>query len=463
MTKLWCGSQESYDLVLAAEAKATAFMAGKDSGVTLDDLLPPMYSRVGDVGVVHIAGPLVSGDAGFMRLFGVTGYDNVREAVIQALGDKEAKSVMLSIDSPGGAVSGVTDASRFIKAAAQIKPMSAYAETIASAAYWLGANAGHITVSDASLVGSVGVLTVHTEVSKMNEKDGITRTVLRAGEYKALGNPHEPLSAEAEASIKSQLEYLYGLFADSVAEARGTSRASFDATMGRGREFIGQQAVTIGLADAVGTYEDALAMASGKKTANRGKIATKAIASIAESHNNATIQTEGPDVKPTLTPEQMLAIQAGINEESSATSGSAEGEANKADAAATVEAVTAELATAKAELDTTKAQLADATAAVEAGKQAATDAGELINSFAAIVSASTKSMLIALGSNTDVLASIEPKALLAKHAEVSDLFKTKFKAGGVAATSASATEESKPAKASIDPLFAAAVKFATTK
>ena len=61
MPILWCGSEDSYELVVAAEAKANEFMAAGKADKSLEDLLPPMYTREGNVGVVHINGPLVTG------------------------------------------------------------------------------------------------------------------------------------------------------------------------------------------------------------------------------------------------------------------------------------------------------------------------------------------------------------------------------------------------------------------
>lgn len=465
MAIFWCGSEDSYNMVLAAEAKTAEFMAAKEKG-SIEDMVPPMYTREGSVGVVHINGPLVSGDAGFLRLFGITGYDNVREAVVKALTDKEAKSMMLSINSPGGAVNGVVDTASFITAASKIKPTSVFADTMASAAYWLGAGAGPITATETAMLGSIGILSVHTEVSKMNEKDGITRTVLRAGEYKALGNPHEPLSDEAKSQITAQMEHLYNIFADSMAEARGTSRANFDATMGRGREFIGSQAKAVNLVDHIGTYETALQQASNVNSANRGNSATISVANASAGDNNAINSEKGTEMKPTLTQEQLLAIAAGISDETAegtTNTPAASTEEGNQTAAETSDVVTKEQFDAlQVDLAAANVKLTEAQAAVDAGKQAAIDAGKTIEALAAIVSAATKSMMLALGSKTEGLEALSATDLVAKHAEVSGVFKTKFKAGGVAATSAETTGEQKP-KVSVNPLFAAIVQSAKTK
>lgn len=80
-----------------------------------------------------------------------------------------------------------------------------------------------------------------TEYSKAFEKEGITKTVMRAGRYKALGNPYEPLSEDGKAEIQAKLDDLYQLFMGTVARNRGTTAIIADQVMGQGREFLGKR------------------------------------------------------------------------------------------------------------------------------------------------------------------------------------------------------------------------------
>ena len=101
----WLGSQEGYDAVLQAstslaqlEAQGPEALKAKliefRGGINNTDpyALPPMYKVADGVGVLTVTGPLITGSAGFMRLFGVTGYDDVRQAANELMSQKSVKS-----------------------------------------------------------------------------------------------------------------------------------------------------------------------------------------------------------------------------------------------------------------------------------------------------------------------------------------------------------------------------------
>ena len=247
--QFWAGSELTYQAV----AKAYEMR----SQATESDA-PSLYHREGSVGVVDIQGSLIPGDAGWMAMFGITGYDNITSAINEGLMDPKAESILLNINSGGGAVTGMSDAASFIEQACKVKPVKAYAENAASAAYRLAIATPHITVSDTGIVGSIGVLRIHSEMSKANEMAGIKTTVLRAGEFKALINPVEPLTEAALNQEQAKLDHLYKAFSKSVESARGLTTEHMDTKAGQGREFIGQMGVAVGLADKVGGYDQAL-------------------------------------------------------------------------------------------------------------------------------------------------------------------------------------------------------------
>ena len=443
MENFWCGDDIGFYAVEAASAKANELQAsGKEF------TLPPIFERQGSVGVVSIKGPLVAGEAGFMRLFGVTGYNDIRAGLISAVNDKQVKSILLDINSPGGSVNGVEDTAKFIKSISAFKPVTAFADNAASAAYWLASAADRITATNTAITGSIGVLRVHTEMSAALEKEGIKKTVLRKGKYKALANSIEPLSDDAVAEIDGQLEDLYKSFVSAVAENRDTTFAMADEKMAQGREFLGARGLEAGLVDSIGSYESALAYASTNISVNRSVSATTGIAQAGLPDNNTTMQPQGSEVKPTLDEQTALAAVI-LGTEDGTTVETLEGV--KAELALAQTAITAK----DTELATVSAQLVEAQASIEAGTQAAIEAGETIKAFSAIVSAYTANMMVAMGAKSDTLASLSAAELLTKHTEMQTAFKSKFKAGPVAAVSSTTT----PKKAAVvDPLFDFKVK-----
>lgn len=456
-TQFWLGTEASFEVLEKAmplaEAKRAEWQAKADSSNDMPEF-PPLYERVGDVGVIKISGSLIPGEAEFLRYFGVTGYGDIKAAVLQGIADKDAKRLMIYSDSGGGSVAGVEDAENFIRNAAMVKPMNAFSEFSASAAYWLTSAAGHITTASTGINGSLGVIRVVTEYSKAFEKEGITKTVMRAGRYKALGNPFEPLSEDGKAEIQAKLDDIYQIFIDTVARNRGTTAIIADQVMGQGREFLGKRGLEAGLVDAVGDFEDALAYAkanretSARKATNFAASATAAVAQASVMNDNAA--TSNPTgTRMILTPEQLAAIAAGASvEEVTGTAATHKPEDQAADdaAAAQVEAQAAADAAAaedNAEVEALKAQLAEAQAAVEtttaetqalAAKLEAAEAS--LAAVMPVLQASVKNLHIALGKKVDTSA-MSVSELVAEHDTAKAAVVDKFKVGGVARSTAS--------------------------
>lgn len=455
-TQFWLGTEASFEVLEKAMPLAEAKRAEWQAKASTDEEpeFPPLYERVGDVGVIKISGSLIPGEAEFLRYYGVTGYADIKAAVLQGIADKDAKRLMIYSDSGGGSVAGVEDAEAFIRNAAMVKPMNAFSEFSASAAYWLTSAAGHITTASTGINGSLGVIRVVTEYSKAFEKEGITKTVLRAGRYKALGNPFEPLSEDGKAEIQAKLDDIYQIFIETVARNRGTTAIIADQVMGQGREFLGKRGLEAGLVDAVGDFEDALAYAkanretSARKATNFAASATAAVAQASAVNDNAA--TSNPTgTRMILTPEQLAAIAAGASvEEVTGTAATHKPEDQAADdAAAQAEAQAAADAAATtkddAEVEALKAQLAEAQATVEtataetqalAAKLEAAEAN--LAAVMPVLQASVKNLHIALGKKVDTSA-MSVSELVAEHDTAKAAVVDKFKVGGVARSTAS--------------------------
>ena len=474
-TQFWMGTEDSFQAyekaVPLAETKHAEWLASSEGADEPD--FPPLYERVGDVGVIKISGSLIPGEAGFLRYYGITGYADIKAAVLEGIADKGAKSLMVYSDSGGGSVAGVEDAEAFIRSASTVKPMNAFSEFSASAAYWLTSAAGHITAASTSINGSLGVIRVVTEYSKAFEKENITKTVMRAGRYKALGNPYEPLSEDGKAEIQAKLDDLYQLFMGTVARNRGTTAIIADQVMGQGREFLGKRGLDAGLVDAIGDLEDALAYAKANRTlaarkpANFGASATASVAQASAMNDNAA--TSNPTgTTMILTPEQLAAVAAGasVEEVTGKAATPTPEEQAAADAAAQAEAQAVADATAaaesNAEVDALKAQLAEAQAATDAAvaetqalaaKLEATEAN--LAAVTPVLQASVKNLHIALGKKVDTSA-MSVSELVAEHDSAKAAVVDKFKVGGVARSTAS-TETAKVVPL-IAPRDAAAAK-----
>jgi signal peptide peptidase SppA len=211
----------------------------------------PGYLLADGVAVIRVEGVLwdegCSYDDGWWS-FSLYGYDDLRRAIAAAEADDAVKAVWLRINSPGGLVTGMMETCAVIAGCA--KPVTAFvAGDGCSAAYALASSASRIVCAPAAAVGSIGVVWVHVDTSKMNEEWGLTYTPIQFGAAKTDGAPFKPLSDSALAHFQAQIDTLGRRFVDHVAEQRGLSVDEVLAT--EARVEIDDDALALGLVDEV--------------------------------------------------------------------------------------------------------------------------------------------------------------------------------------------------------------------
>ena len=238
------------DIEAAGEMQAAAGRSGaNDKG----------YKILDGVAVIPVTGPLSKRMSFLTWIMGGRTFGQLSEMIYDAVEDPEVDAIVMDVDSPGGTVSGTDAFAEVIAAAAAIKPVVAFANgCMCSAAYWTASATSKVITERTAAVGSIGVIMVHADFSKLDERYGVKYTVLTAGKYKAVGNDVNPLSDEDRAVLQAELDALYAIFVDAVAAHRGVSSDTVRTGMADGRVFIGRAAVDAGLADAVGNLQTAI-------------------------------------------------------------------------------------------------------------------------------------------------------------------------------------------------------------
>lgn len=210
------------------------------------------------IAVLPIHGTLVRRTVGLEAASGLLSYSAIAAQLDAALADPDVGAILLDIDSPGGESGGVFDLADRIRAAAAVKPVWAVANDAAfSAAYALASAASRVFVPRTGGVGSIGVIAMHVDQSMRDAQEGVRYTAVFAGARKNDLSPHEPISGEAHAFLQGEVDRVYGLFTETVARHRGLSADAVRAT--EAGLFFGQDAIAAGLADALGSFDDALA------------------------------------------------------------------------------------------------------------------------------------------------------------------------------------------------------------
>ncbi|MER9522504.1 S49 family peptidase [Mesorhizobium sp. M0292] len=237
--------------------KMTAESAAADFWFSDDDYRSRYRPYVVKNGILHIPvkGVLLND---FPWAYGAyaTGYEYIYQAVKRGVEDSNVKGIAYIVNSGGGLVSGNFDLVDRLFAFRGKKPIRGFAEHAYSAAYNIISAADDITVSRSGGVGSIGVVVVAIEYSKMLEASGITVNIIRSNPGKMEGNQYEKLSEGARERIQERVDAFHEQFVASVARNRAMSADAVEAT--KSHTFMAQQAIDNGLADEIGALDDAI-------------------------------------------------------------------------------------------------------------------------------------------------------------------------------------------------------------
>jgi ClpP class serine protease len=220
---------------------------------------PPVVTMRGDVAIVDIRGPLQHHFDPFCD-----SYDAIKGRIAEALA-KSPRAIVMSIDSPGGAVSGCFDTVREIRAMVAASGVSIRAHVTGhacSAAYALACAAEKIVIGQTAIVGSIGIIDALVDATAQDAAAGVRFQLVGSTRGKGDGNPHASISAEAIAESRGRVEKLAEVFFGLVAESRGLS-ADFVRGL-EARQACGAEAQALRLADEVKTLEQLIASLSAE-------------------------------------------------------------------------------------------------------------------------------------------------------------------------------------------------------
>lgn len=173
----------------------------------------------------------------------------------KAFKDKNAKAVVLAINSPGGAPAQARMIMQRIRhlAADSELPVISYIEDIgASGGYMIAVAGDEIWADPFGLVGSIGVVSSGFGFHEAIEKLGVERRVHHAGTNKVRLDPFRPETPEDAAKIEKILGETHTLFIDMVKERRGDAITAAPEDVFNGDFFLAGEAKELGLIDDVG-------------------------------------------------------------------------------------------------------------------------------------------------------------------------------------------------------------------
>lgn len=208
---------------------------------------------VNGVAVIPVRGVLRDEVDWMVRWAGCSSYQLIEQDVNKAAADSNVKAILLWCNSPGGQASGAKRCADTI-AAVSTKPVLAFVQgTCASACYWIASASEQISSTPDSLVGSIGAIYTHSEISGMAKQVGYSFTVFtnKDSPKKGYGNPYQPLSADAKATLQEFVDSFGNQFISDVAANRDITTEKVIANYGKGDSFLATEAKNRGMVDAI--------------------------------------------------------------------------------------------------------------------------------------------------------------------------------------------------------------------
>jgi len=211
-------------------------------------------------------------------IYSYTAQDMITQ-INYAMEQPEVRAVVLVFDSPGGTVVDTESVYMELAKLRAKKPVvTAVNGMAASGAYYLSVNTDYIYAKPSSLVGNIGVISYLPPVPFIFEE------IISTGPYKLWGSSRD--------SDMRQADLLKEGFLEAVLLGRGDRIKAPTEVIVSGQIWLGSEAVRLGIADQIGTENDAIKKAAELAgVANYEATDLRELAGIVDSYYTFFIQS----------------------------------------------------------------------------------------------------------------------------------------------------------------------------
>lgn len=203
------------------------------------------------IAVVSVHGILGKHLSSLETMCGGCDFDAVTSMVAAAAADPSVSAVVLSLNSPGGTATGCAEAYARLGEIRQVTGKRLYAFTDAracSAAYYLAAACDGVFCTASSELGCIGTIMSIEDRSGALAAAGVRRLTFKSASMKDIGSPYRAPTPEETSELQQRVDFLGAMFRRDVQAGRpGIAPEVFE----KGLSYFGEQAVALGLADAV--------------------------------------------------------------------------------------------------------------------------------------------------------------------------------------------------------------------
>lgn len=174
--------------------------------------------------------------------------------------DDSIKAVVLRVNSGGGVATAGEEMAALVRDFT--KPIVVSSASLnASAAYEISSQADRIFVSKTTEIGSIGTAIELTNLSGLMEMLGIEVDVIASSDSKDSSYGYRSLSEDERAYYQRMVDQINRVFIENVAQGRNMPVSDVE-QLANGLVYTGIDAVENGLADEIGSQEDAIAYAA---------------------------------------------------------------------------------------------------------------------------------------------------------------------------------------------------------
>jgi protease-4 len=253
-----------YDDEVRAELKQLSGI-GKDAKLSLTPIdtyaEAANYKPSGDsrIALIYAEGNIIDG-AGDKQVIGDEDYIRwIRKARL----DKSIKAIVFRINSGGGSALASENIWRELTLAKKEKPLVvSFGDVAASGGYYIATAADSIFALPNTITGSIGVFSMLPNLQGFfNEKLGVTFDGVKTANYADNINVFRAMNATEQGFQQREVERIYGLFKQRVADGRHKDTAYIE-TIAQGHVYSGVRGLEIGLVDRIGTLDDAIRCAA---------------------------------------------------------------------------------------------------------------------------------------------------------------------------------------------------------
>ncbi len=210
------------------------------------------------VAVIYASGNIISGKGQAGRMIGS---ETTAKAIRKARKDPQVKGIILRVDSGGGSALAshiIAEEVRLCTQGEDKKPIIALMSGVAaSGGYYISTWADEIIAQPTTITGSIGVIGMVPNFSKLSQKVGVNWSEVKFGQNATLGSVTREWTEAEKEMFKAFIKSSYDRFVNTVATSRGKSYQEIN-KIAMGQVWTGNQALSNGLIDKLGGYETAL-------------------------------------------------------------------------------------------------------------------------------------------------------------------------------------------------------------